>query len=409
MRYAVTSLTLTVTASLLLLGGCQQRTESGAEFAATFQERLLDAKVGDIIEIPEGVHQFERGLSLRADGVTIRGAGMDKTVLSFKGQKAGAEGLLVNGDDFTIEDLTIEDSIGDGLKISESDNIIIRRVKVQWTGGPSTDNGAYGIYPVLTRNVLIEDSASYAASDAGIYVGQSRNVIVRNNHAESNVAGIEVENTVDADVYNNVATGNTGGILVFNMPGLSQQGGNIRVFNNKVIANNHENFGERGTPVASIPAGSGIVVNSNDDIEIFGNEVRDNATANILISSLWSTGYSDQSAVPDFDPYPERIYVHGNTLSGGGDAPDVPEGTAADYRVLKDALYGADGRFPDVLWDGYVNPAHGVAGPQICLRDVSGVINVDGPGGYANPSQDISIFACDLPALPAVSLNLQQY
>jgi len=397
--------TLVVASSLVALVSCQQQTDQ-LDFAATLQERLLDAKPGDVIEIPAGIHRFERGLSLRANGVTIRGAGMESSILSFKGQKAGAEGLLVNGDDFTIEDLTIEDSIGDGLKVSESDNIIIRRVKVQWTGGSSTDNGAYGIYPVLTRNVLVEESASYGASDAGIYIGQSKGVIVRNNRAERNVAGIEIENTVDADVYDNIATGNTGGILVFNMPGLSQQGGNIRVFNNQVIANNHENFGERGTPVASIPAGSGIVVNSNDDIEIFANEVRDHATANLIISSLWSTGYSDQTAVPDFDPYPERIHVHGNTMSGGGDAPDqTPGGT--DYQRLKTAVYGPDGHFPDVLWDGYFNPAHGLAGAQICLRDVSGIINVDGPGMHANPNQDISPFACELPPLPAVSLNLQ--
>jgi len=49
-----------------------------------------------------------------------------------------------------------------------------------------------------------------AAADAGSYVGQSKNVIVRNNRAESNVAGIEIENTQGADVYDNVAVDNTG-------------------------------------------------------------------------------------------------------------------------------------------------------------------------------------------------------
>jgi len=73
---------------------------------------------------------------------------------------------------------------------------------------------------------------------------------------------------------------------------------------------------------------------------------------------------------------------------------------------LKTAVYGPDGRFPDVMWDGYFNPAHGLAGAQICLRDVNGIINVDGPGGHANPNQDITPFACELPPLPAVSLNL---
>jgi len=396
----------------LALAACQPKGDEQApkadaastDFARKLHERLLDAKPGDVIEIPAGTYHFDRSLTLRADGVTIRGAGMDKTVLSFKGQKAGAEGLLVNGDDFAIENLTIQDSKGDGLKISESENITIRGVKVEWTAGPSTKNGAYGLYPVLTKNVLIEDSVSIGASDAGIYVGQSDGVIVRRSRAEKNVAGIEIENTINADVHDNVATGNTGGILVFNMPGLKQQGGNIRVFNNKVIANNHENFGAKGTPVASVPAGSGIVVNSNDDIEIFGNEIRDNATTNIIISSVYSTGYKDSSKSETFDPYPERIYVHGNTLSGGGDSPD-----GFDLKALKVAMYGLRGNFPDVLWDGYFNKDRKVdgqaRGPEICLRDVSGVINADGPGGYKSPSKDTRSHQCELPRLPAVDLK----
>ncbi|MGN7831766.1 parallel beta-helix domain-containing protein [Pseudoxanthomonas sp. 22568] len=396
----------------LALAACQPKGDEQApkadaastDFARKLHERLLDAKPGEVIEIPAGTYHFDRSLTLRADGVTIRGAGMDKTVLSFKGQKAGAEGLLVNGDDFAIENLTIQDSKGDGLKISESENITIRGVKVEWTGGPSTKNGAYGLYPVLTKNVLIEDSVSIGASDAGIYVGQSDGVIVRRSRAEKNVAGIEIENTINADVHDNVATGNTGGILVFNMPGLKQQGGNIRVFNNKVIANNHENFGAKGTPVASVPAGSGIVVNSNDDIEIFGNEIRDNATTNIIISSVYSTGYKDSSKSETFDPYPERIYVHGNTLSGGGDSPD-----GFDLKALKVAMYGLRGNFPDVLWDGYFNKDRKVdgqaRGPEICLRDVSGVINADGPGGYKSPSKDTRSHQCELPRLPAVDLK----
>ncbi|MGO4778648.1 hypothetical protein AB4084_24590, partial [Lysobacter sp. 2RAB21] len=51
----------------------------------------------------------------------------------------------------------------------------------------------------------------------------------------------------------NIATNNTGGILVFNMPALSQQGGAIRVFKNKVFKNNTANFGAKGTPVSSVP------------------------------------------------------------------------------------------------------------------------------------------------------------
>ena len=374
--------------------------EGDADFADTLRQRLIDARPGDVIEVPAGRFSFDRSLSLRVDNVTLRGAGQDKSILSFKGQKAGAEGLLVNASHFTIENLAIEDSRGDGLKINEAEHITIRGVRVEWTGGPSTSNGGYGLYPVRTRNVLIEDSVAIGASDAGIYVGQSRDVVVRNNRAEYNVAGIEIENTVNADVDGNRATHNTGGILVFNMPALEQAGGQVRVYGNRVLGNNTGNFGAKGTPVASVPAGSGVVVNSNDDVEIFDNEIADHRTANIIVSSLFSTGYSDRSRSESFDPYPERILVHGNRLSGGGDAPD-----GVQLKALKVAVYGLGGRLPDVLWDGYYNRDRG-EGPQICLHDVSGVLDADGPNGNSKPRhREASEFACTLPSLPAVDLG----
>ena len=374
--------------------------EGDPDFADVLRQRLIDARPGDVIEVPAGRFSFDRSLSLRVDNVTLRGVGQDKSILSFKGQKAGAEGLLVNASHFTIENLAIEDSRGDGLKINEAEHITIRGVRVEWTGDPSTSNGGYGLYPVRTRNVLIEDSVAIGASDAGIYVGQSRDVVVRNNRAEYNVAGIEIENTVNADVYGNLATHNTGGILVFNMPALEQAGGQVRVYGNRVLGNNTGNFGAKGTPVASVPAGSGVAVNSNDDVEIFDNEIADHRTANIIVSSLFSTGYSDRSRSESFDPYPERISVHGNRLSGGGDAPD-----GVQLKALKLAVYGLGGRLPDVLWDGYYNRDRG-EGPQICLHDVSGVLDADGPNGNSKPRhREASEFACTLPPLPAVDLG----
>ena len=391
----------------LALSGCGKqggdaapaKAEAETGFAAELRNKLLDAKPGDVIEVPAGTFHFDRGLSLRVDGVTLRGQGRDKSILSFKGQKTGAEGLLVNANGFTLENLAIEDSKGDGFKISQAENVTIRGVRVEWTGGPNTSNGGYGLYPVLCKNVLIEDSVAIGAADSGIYVGQSRDVIVRTSRAERNVAGIEIENTINADVYDNVATGNTGGILVFNMPALTQQGDAIRVFKNKVFQNNLDNFGAKGTPVASVPAGSGVVINSNDNIEIFDNEIADNKTANIIVSSVYSTGYKDDKASGEFDPYPERIYIHDNRLSGGGDSPD-----RMDFKALKVAMYGLGGSFPDVLFDGYVNPQR-KEGPQICLRSVSGVLNADGPGGYKNPSKDAKPYDCTLPSLPAVDLK----
>ena len=401
------------TAVVLLLAACgrdeapQPVTDAAADFQKRLQTQLINAKPGDVITIPAGVHPIIRGLSLNVSGVTIRGEGMDKSILSFKGQVQGAEGLLVTASDFTIEDLAIEDTAGDGLKINEGRNIVIRRVRTEWTNGPDEKNGAYGIYPVQTENVLLEECVAIGASDAGIYVGQSRNVIVRNNRAEYNVAGIEIENTFSADVYGNTATGNTGGILVFNMPDLPQPGHSTRVYGNTVTANNTENFGAEGTPVASVPPGSGIVINSNDRVEIFDNDIADNETANVIISSYFATGYQGtREMAADYDPYPETIYIYGNRFSGGGSSPD-----GLDLKALRLAMFGLSGSFPDILWDGYVNPekvdASGQHLPEyaICVDNGDAeVLNADLGNGSENVVVGLGQHDCTHEKLPAVQL-----
>lgn len=384
-----------------------ERDAASADFQKQLLTQLITAKPGDVIRIPAGVHDINRGLSLNVSGVTIRGEGMDKSILSFKNQVQGAEGLLVSASDFTIEDLAIEDTAGDALKVNEGRNIVIRRVRTEWTNGPDEKNGAYGIYPVQTENVLLEECVAIAASDAGIYVGQSRNVVVRNNRAERNVAGIEIENTFSADVYGNVTNENTGGILVFNMPDLPQPGHSTRVYQNTVIANNTDNFGAKGTPVASVPAGSGIVINSNDKVEIFDNDIADNDTANIIISSYYAADYQGTRGVlGDYDPYPESIYIYGNRFSGGGSSPDRLE-----LKALKIAMFGLGGSLPDVLWDGFVNAdkvdESGSHLPEyaICVdNDGAQVLNADLPNDSENIVLDAPQHKCQHDKLPAVVL-----
>jgi parallel beta-helix repeat protein len=402
---------LTACALLGIVCGCGRQPATTApanttDYEKTLRTQLETAKPGDVIAIPEGTFPMTRSLVLSANGVTIKGAGMDKSVLSFKGQIAGAEGLLVNASNFTIEDVAIEDTKGDALKVNEGSDIVIRRVRTEWTGGPSTRNGAYGIYPVMTQNTLIDGSVAIGASDAGIYVGQSRNVVIRNSRAEFNVAGIEIENTIGADVHSNVATHNTGGILVFNMPDLKQPGHNTRVFDNRIVDNNTKNFGAPGSAVASVPAGSGVVVNSNDNVEIFDNTIGGNNTANVLISSYFSVQYSgERKPAETFDPYPEGIFVYYNTFHKGGSAPGRPA-----LQALREAMFGADGNLPDVVWDGIVNKHKFVEGRlpvalSICVDNgASEILNVDNADNNANPKIDTAAHHCRLDKLPAIVL-----
>ncbi|MEM7079540.1 MAG: parallel beta-helix domain-containing protein [Pseudomonadota bacterium] len=395
---------VTTLAITLLLAACGSETTTAPEPQSSPSEALRlaleTATPGDVIEVPAGTHTFKRSLVMNTDDVTIRGAGMDKSILSFKGQIAGAEGLSVNASNFTIEDLAIEDTVGDALKINEGDNIIIRRVRTEWTNGPDVENGAYGIYPVQTTNVLIEGCVAKAASDAGVYVGQSKNVVVRNNTAEYNVAGIEIENTIGADVYDNVAKHNTGGILVFNMPQIPQRGHSTRVFNNEVHDNNTANFAAPGTAVSGVPAGSGVIVNSNDKVEIFANNITNNNTANIVISSYFSANYAGQKELAkEFDPYPEGINIYDNNFEGGGTAP------GAAYLVqLRDAIYGPDGAFPDIIWDGIVNPEIATEA-IICVNNGNAqLLSIDAGNEFANPGVDMERYNCTVDKLAPITL-----
>ena len=205
------------------------------DFQKKLQRQLILAEDGDTIRLAAGTFQIAGTLSLEGkNSIHIQGAGMDQTVLSFKGQTEGAEGLRVsNAQRIVLEDFTVQDAKGDAIKTMNVDGITFRRVKAEWTGAPRAENGAYGLYPVLCQNVLIEQCVAIGASDAGIYVGQSKHIVVRQSRAYHNVAGIEIENSQMADVYDNEATENTGGILVFDLPDLVQKkGGNVRVFNN---------------------------------------------------------------------------------------------------------------------------------------------------------------------------------
>ena len=68
----------------------------------------------------------------------------------------------------------------------------------------------------------------------GIYVGQSKNVIIRNNKAYYNVAGIESENSSQVEIHDNEIYQNTGGLLIFNLPHLTVYGEDVKAFNNHI-------------------------------------------------------------------------------------------------------------------------------------------------------------------------------
>ena len=307
------------------------------------QEALIDLEPGDVLTLEAGEYYFEDGLSLDVDDVIFEGSGIDDTILNFENQISGAQGLLVTSNDVTIRDFAILDAKGDAIKVIGADGIDMIRLRTEWTGGPKETNGAYGFYPVESKDVLIDGCVAIGASDAGIYVGQSQNIIVKNSIAQYNVAGIEIENSFYADVFDNLASHNTGGILVFDLPDLPQQGGHhVRVFRNQAINNDTDNFAPEGNIVGEVPRGTGIIIQANSNVEVFDNDIYGNGTVNL---SIVTYGYETDDE--NYNPHPKSIQIHGNRFGDGGFDPDVGTGELA--AILFDL---SEGDMPDIFWDG---------------------------------------------------------
>lgn len=307
------------------------------------QEALILANPGDIVHISEGFYKLEDSLSIDIDNLTLQGDGINKTILSFKNQMSGAQGLSVTSDGVILQDFAVEDAKGDAIKVKGVHGVSFIRVRTEWTNGPNELNGAYGLYPVESKNVLIDSCVAIGASDAGIYVGQSENIIVKNSRAEFNVAGIEIENSYYADVFDNHAENNTGGILVFDLPDIPQQGGHhVRVFRNKSINNNTDNFAPEGNIVGEVPRGTGIIIQANSHVEIFENDIGGNDTVNIAIVTY---GYETEDE--NYYPHPRAIQVHNNRFTKSGNNPDLETGELA--KILYEL---SDKDMPDIFWDG---------------------------------------------------------
>ncbi len=342
----------------------------GADAQTRLQTALIDAKPGDVVRLSAGRYELTDGLSLDVARVTLKGAGPKLTILSFDSQKGEAEGLFITADSDTVRDLSVQNAKSNGIKSKGVDRISMINLVVEWTGGPKTSNGSYGVYPVSSTNVLIDRVTVRGASDAGIYVGQSKNIVIRHSRAEYNVAGIEIENSFDADVHDNVSTHNAGGILVFDLPGLPQMGGHsTRVFRNEVVNNDTPNFAPKGNTVAGVPTGTAIMVMANRNVHVFANHIDGNASAGVMLVS-----YLNAFTDPNYNPLPRDVSVHGNRFGHNGFAP-VWAGGAELAKAL-------GGTLPPVMWDGvtsYVKPGGGGTQSEVIRLSITDgpVVNLD--------------------------------
>ncbi|WP_194774423.1 parallel beta-helix domain-containing protein [Pararhodonellum marinum] len=319
-------------------------------------EDFILVEDGGTISIPEGFYALKTQLILdNKKTITIQGAGMDKTVLSFRDLKSGGEGVKLSGQNIKIENLTIEDAPGDGVKAQHCDGITFRKINVTWTNGDKSKNGTYAIYPVQCRNVMIDECIASHSKDAGIYVGQSENIIVKNSLAFGNVAGIEIENSDNAEVFGNVVKDNSGGILVFNLPGLPKSDGKgTKIYDNEIIENNHTNFATalnespNGNTVTMIPPGSGVILLAAKEVEVYNNKIHKNKTVGLAIANYHITGFPTDA--PDWSPFSSDIYIHDNQYERTLALPDLSKEMGQLISVYN--AHGK-GKTQDIIYDGF--------------------------------------------------------
>ncbi len=344
--------------------GCDALVEPSDDDQTAVQEALIDVESGQVLCLAAGTYSFTRQLTLDADGVTVRGAGAEDTILDFAEQISGGNGLLITSDDVTVEDFQVTNTPGDGIRADNVDNIAFVGISVIWQAEASVDNGAYGLYPVQSNGVTVQNCLVQGARDAGIYVGQSTQILVEDSEAVGNVAGIEIENSTDAIVRNNHAYDNTAGLLVFNIPGLDiGDGKRANVYGNLFENNNIENFAEPGTIVAQVPPGLGVLILASDRNELADNEIRGNNSTGVLVLAYIDDLFAPPED-PRFDIFAEGNYIYNNTLSDNGSDPEA----------LILAATGMADPVPDLLFDGCFDEAKDNSDGSLnnCLGDNGG-------------------------------------
>ena len=441
-----------ITACTGLTGACVAFAPGAKE--TDISAAFVTAKANSTIAFAAGSYKFTNSLNLsNVAGVTIRGAGSDaavgatQTVLDFSTVVGSGEGIVATNTDLVLFlNFIARDTKGNGIKVVGSNGVTWRNVKTLWSNADSHTHGAYGLYPVQCHNVLIENCEVAGAADAGIYVGQSDHIIVRNNNVHNNVAGLEIENSSYSDVYGNNCHDNVGGLLVFNMPDLQvNEGGWNHIYNNQIVNNNAVNFAKRGSSVARVPGGTGAFVLSGHDIEFDHNTFTGNNVGALSILSYSVTG--DTRTSYDFGyltkQWPAKVYIHDNTFTGNGADPkgstllptdcpdpsvatpaaDCPDEVAYGFGQIYDATRFAS-QTPNVVplvYDGIVPPGvttstyGGTAGDlmKVCYgTTAAGFVNLHfdkfAASNFQDPgvfTTDLATFNCTLPALPAITVT----
>ena len=298
--------------------------------ASAINTALIDAGECTKVKFAAGTYNLNSQISVGKFGTLLIGEGIDKTILDFSTNRTpgthGISFLPQSGGGVGVFGMSIYNASVNGIRMEQVSNSIIKDVKVDTPkvtnnctqpGDHSTGN--YAIYPLQCTNCLIENTISCGSSDAGLYVGKSYNVVVRNNIARWNVAGLEIENTDGADVYGNLSENNSGGFISYDNTGNKEVGRNVFMHHNTFRNNNTLNFCNSGV-VCQVIAGVGGVILAQSRVEFSNNILSGNKSIDLaILDGIVLTKFPN---IGLFDAYPsgnwetKDINIHDNNFGG---------------------------------------------------------------------------------------------
>lgn len=296
----------------------------------SIQAAVDQARPGDTIQVSPGV--YHEAVKVTTDNLTLEGipdGSGQWPVLDGQGQFDN--GIRGTGNFFTVAQFQIRNYTDTAVKMDGIYGATYRDLLI-------TDPGQYGVFPVLDTHVVIQRVTVTGAKDAGIYVGQSRDIVVEDSEAYTNNSGIEIESSIDTVVRKNHVYGNTLGMLVWISPEpgtIAKDGHSAQLLDNRVEENNAVPIATESLPGA-IPPGIGILVLMADQTEVAHNTVTGNHSAGVAVAAAPTAFDNWQTfTVPLI---PEQTWLHDNAYSGNGTQP---------------AGFLAKAGFPgaDVIWD----------------------------------------------------------
>ena len=342
---------LTFCALALLVGACDSAAPTGpapgSQEAARFGRPTTVIGPGESIQAAVDAAQPGDRIFLRpgtyAQSVTIDKPGIKLLGLGRRARTGGRGGAILENPGGEENGITVTGA-GAGVEIvkltvrnfEENGVLLVGVSGFKLSDVVAENDGEYGLFPVLSSNGLIERCSASGNNDAGIYVGQSAHVAVRGSSASGNLSGVEIENSSHIQVSGNESFDNVAGLLVVLLPGLSvKSSADISVTDNDLHDNNRPNPSTEGID-AFVPTGSGILIVGTDATDVRANRITGNSFVGIGVAN---TGLLAQLAgvpIDDIEPFPDRVRVQDNTVTGNGGAQPIP--------FLPPGV--------DLLWDG---------------------------------------------------------